>query len=97
MIFNRRVIEAHQPPARHLAWPMPCPISPWVDSTDGAAVRISMSVGVRGVVEGRLQTVTQKQADGGEVAVELMTRQGVIHADLRVGANMGRRQAVEGQ
>ena len=89
MIFNRRVIETHQTATPPLSLAYAVPDHPWVDSADGAAVRISMSVGVRGTAEGKLQTVTQEQeADGGEVAVELLTRQGVIHADLKVGANV---------
>lgn len=89
MIFNRRVIEAHQTASPPLSLVYAVPDHPWVDSADGAAVRISMSVGVRGAAEGKLQTVTQeREADGGEVAVELMSRQGVIHADLKVGANV---------
>jgi len=89
MIFNRRVIESHQTATPPLSLAYAVPDHPWVDSADGAAVRISMSVGVRGTGEGKLQTVTQeREAEGGEVAVELLTRQGVIHADLKVGANV---------
>lgn len=89
MIFNRRVIEMHQTATPPLSLAYAVPDHPWVDSADGAAVRISMSVGVRGTTEGKLQTVIQERdADGGEVAVELLTRQGVIHADLKVGANV---------
>ncbi|MFM7849346.1 MAG: type IIL restriction-modification enzyme MmeI, partial [Rubrivivax sp.] len=89
MIFNRRVIEAHQTATPPLSLAYAVPDHPWVDSADGAAVRIAMSVGVRGTAEGKLQTVTQeREAESGEVAVELLTRQGVIHADLKVGANV---------
>lgn len=89
MIFNRRVIESHQTATPPLSMAYAVPDHPWVDSADGAAVRISMSVGVSGTAEGKLQTVTQeREADGGEVAVELLTRQGIIHADLKVGANV---------
>lgn len=91
MIFNRRVIEAHQTATPPLSLTYAVPDHPWVDSVDGAAVRISMSVGVRGTAEGRLQSVNQEwEADNGEVAVELLTRQGTIHADLKVGANLTR-------
>lgn len=91
MIFNRRVIEAHQTATPPLSLAYAVPDHPWVDSADGAAVRISMSVGVRGAAEGRLQTVTQeREAEGGEVDVEFATRQGMIHSDLRVGANLTR-------
>jgi len=89
MIFNRRVIEAHQTASPPLGLAFAVPDHPWVDSADGAAVRISMSVGVRGIVEGKLQTVSQeREADGGELAVELATQQGVIHSNLKVGANV---------
>jgi hypothetical protein len=89
MIFNRRVIEAHQNATPPLSLVFAIPDHPWVDSADGAAVRISMSVGACGQTEGRLQSVTREaEADGGEVAVEVATRQGVIHADLKVGANV---------
>jgi hypothetical protein len=89
MIFNRRVIETHQAATPPLSLAYAVPDHPWVDSADGAAVRIAMSVGVRGKAEGKLQIVTlEREADSGEVAVELLTRQGVIHADLKVGANV---------
>ena len=91
MIFNRRVIEAHQTATPPLSLAYAVPDHPWVDSANGAAVRIAMSVGVRGTAEGKLQTVTQERdAESGEVDVELATRQGVIHSDLRVGANLTR-------
>lgn len=91
MIFNRRVIEAHQTATPPLSLAYAVPDHPWVDSADGAAVRIAMSVGVRGTVEGKLQTVTQeREAESGEVEVELTARQGMVHSDLRVGANLTR-------
>ncbi|MBJ9654713.1 class I SAM-dependent DNA methyltransferase [Burkholderia multivorans] len=89
MIFNRRVIEAHQTATPPLSLAFGVPDHPWVDSADGAAVRIAMSVGVAGVAEGQLCVVTEEvEAENGEVAVQLSTRQGMIHADLTVGANV---------
>lgn len=91
MIFNRRVIEAHLTANPPLSLAYALPDHPWVDSTGGAAVRISMSVGVSGTIEGKLQTVIQeREGDGGDVDVELSLRQGLIHADLKVGANLTR-------
>jgi len=91
MIFNRRVIEAHQTASPPLSLAYAVPDHPWVDSANGAAVRIAMSVGVRGTAEGKLQTVTQeREGESGEVDVELVKRPGMIHADLRVGANLTR-------
>ena len=89
MIFNRRVIEAHQTATPPLSLAFAVPDHPWVDGANGAAVRIAMSVGLRGTAEGKLQTVTQEvEAENGEVAVELATRQGFIYSDLKVGANV---------
>jgi hypothetical protein len=88
--FNRRVIEAHLSDAKaplHLAFAIPD--HPWVDSAAGAAVRIAMSVGAPGTSTGRLLTVSSEAAgEHDEVTVMLDERQGSIHADLRVGADV---------
>ncbi|MDP3351419.1 MAG: class I SAM-dependent DNA methyltransferase [Hydrogenophaga sp.] len=89
MIFNRRVIEAHQSATPPISLAFAIPDHPWVDSSDGAAVRISMSVGVLGSSEGRLQAVVHEvDGESGETAVELTSCSGFIHADLKVGANI---------
>ena len=77
----------------HLAYAIPD--HPWVDSADGAAVRIAMTVGVPGAGEGRLLTVTAERESGGEgLDVELAERVGLIHADLSVGANVAAARAL---
>ena len=66
------------------------PDHPWVDSADGAAVRIAMTV-VNGEKNGpgTLSTVENERDAGGEgLEVELQTRTGLLHADLRIGANV---------
>lgn len=89
MIFNRRVIEVHQNAVPRLSVVFAIPDHPWVDGADGAAVRISMSVGVKGVAEGRLlNSVKETEAENGEVTVSFTVRQGQIHSDLKVGANV---------
>jgi hypothetical protein len=71
------------------------PDHPWVDGGDGAAVRIAMTVGAAGAGEGRLLTVTDERAEGGEgLEVTLVERSGLIHADLSVGANVAAAQAL---
>jgi hypothetical protein len=65
------------------------PDHPWVDAADGAAVRIAMTVGAAGTTQGRLLEVTAERPDeNGEVAVDVRERGGVLHADLRMGANV---------
>lgn len=85
--FNRRVVQAALGQSTALAFAVPD--HPWVDSADGAAVRIAMTVLQPGAGEGRLLTVTSETpGKDGEVAVTLDERRGVIHADLSVGANV---------
>ena len=91
MVFNRRVIEAQQAasPPLHLVFAVPD--HPWVDSAEGAAVRIAMTVGAPGNEEGRLLSVEREaEAVHGEVLVDFAERRGVVHADLRVGAALTR-------
>ncbi|MDK9718061.1 MAG: hypothetical protein OEL57_09170 [Trichlorobacter sp.] len=89
--FNRRVIEQHLSAKPALSLAFAIPDHPWVDSADGAAVRIAMTVGrpAKEGAKGRLATVMAERVGNGEgVAVELSTQQGVLHADLTAGANI---------
>jgi hypothetical protein len=90
--FNRRVVEAHLGAAKNpLTLAFAIPDHPWVDSAQGAAVRIAMSVGTANAEDGRLLTVSQEMPSNGEsdgVAVKLAEQRGLLHADLRVGANL---------
>ncbi len=88
--FNRRVIETHLSAKSPLILAFAIPDHPWVDSAQGSAVRIAMSVGTATVEEGRLLLVRDERATGGdEVDVWLDERRGSLHADLRLGANVG--------
>lgn len=86
--FNRRVVQAAL--TRGVALSFAIADHPWVDSANGAAVRIAMTVGVPATLEaGRLLTVTSEQTgEFGEVDVTLAESAGLIHADLSVGANV---------
>ncbi len=87
--FNRRVVQAALARDKpiHLAYAIAD--HPWVDSVDGAAVRISMTVGAPGAGEGELLSVTRETPVGdGSAEVSLSLQRGVVHADLRVGANV---------
>lgn len=90
MIFNRRVVQAalDAKPAVELVFAIPD--HPWVDSANGAAVRIAMTVAKLANSEaGNLQTVTSEvTGEHGEVAVTLAEKTGVIHADLTIGTNV---------
>ncbi len=90
--FNRRVVQAALDAGTHLE--LAVPDHPWVDSANGAAVRIAMTVLAGGAQEaGQLLTVTHEQArEFGEVDVQLRAQDGLIHADLSVGANVAAAQ-----
>ena len=55
--FNRRVLQRHLDGKPPLALRFAIPDHPWVDAADGAAVRISMTIGAAGEDEGLLQKV----------------------------------------
>ncbi len=94
--FNRRVLETHLAAAKNpLTLGFAVPDHPWVDSAHGAAVRIAMSVGRLNADAGVLLTVAQEEASGAdEVKVVLAERRGLIHADLRMGANVAAARAL---
>jgi len=92
--FNRRVmqpfLEGDKSP---LFLTFAVPDHPWVESTDGAAVRIAMTVGERrgnGTPNGRLLTVKSENVPDGEDAAEVsfIIQQGAILSDLTIGAEL---------
>ena len=85
--FNRRVLEAAQAGEAPLSIAFAIPDHPWVDSADGASVRIAMTVGVVGGSRGTLLEVADERVDAdGAAQVSLATRGGLILPDLRIGA-----------
>jgi hypothetical protein len=93
--FNRRVIEPFLADAKkplHLAYAIPD--HPWIDSADGAAVRIAMTVAAPGKAEGILEKVITEQArEDGEPPNEVtLSRSVALHgpvlaANLQIGAD----------
>ncbi|RUQ31302.1 MAG: class I SAM-dependent DNA methyltransferase [Candidatus Competibacteraceae bacterium] len=102
--FNRRVVAEHlggnpshqslpggdaERRGDSLSLTFAIPDHPWVDASDGAAVRIAMTVGTAGEVPGCLQTVAREGgADGDAIKVALTSRYGRINADLTIGADV---------
>jgi len=90
--FNRRVLEPHLGDAKHpLSLLFAIPDHPWVDTVDGAAVRIGMTVAGAGSRPGRLVTVVSENGERNEAEgrqVELKTELGRIFANLRIGADV---------
>ncbi|WP_236943109.1 class I SAM-dependent DNA methyltransferase [Hymenobacter sp. PAMC 26628] len=92
--FNRRVMQPFldgEQPA--LALTFAIPDHPWVDSADGAAVRVAFTVAqssVRASTTGQLlQVLTEKAVDGDDAAeVTFGSEEGRIQPDLTIGADL---------
>jgi hypothetical protein len=85
--FNRRILSPHLAEGLHLAFAIPD--HPWVDSSDGAAVRIAMTVGTMETAPGRLFRVTaEKDTESDAAQVTLEESSGTIHPDLTTGADV---------
>ncbi len=87
--FNRRILAAHMSASPCVSLAFAIPDHPWVDSADGAAVRIAMTVARQGQHNGLLQCVrheSQSEQDHLEITFESHT--GVIHSDLTIGADV---------
>jgi hypothetical protein len=86
--FNRRVLEHHLAAEPPLALRFAIPDHPWVDSADGAAVRIAMTVGEAGKEPGLLQEVVTEGPGEDEAAnITFYRTEGQIFANLTVGSD----------
>jgi hypothetical protein len=88
--FNRKVLERHLNAKPPLSLVFAIPDHPWVDSADGAAVRISMTVGksAPSKIEGSLGKVVEEiLADEGQVNVSVDFNRGLIHSNLDTDIN----------
>ncbi|MGI4872634.1 MAG: class I SAM-dependent DNA methyltransferase, partial [Janthinobacterium lividum] len=91
--FNRRVmqpfLDGEKPP---LALTFAVPDHPWVDSADGAAVRVAFTVASRSTapVAGRLLKVLTEQGAADDEAAEVAfgSTEGRIQPDLTIGADV---------
>jgi hypothetical protein len=87
--FNRRVVSAALEGPQRLGLRFAIPDHPWVDSDDGAQVRIAMTVvddrpGAGTLLRIRSEVPTERD----ERAVEFDEVRGAIHPDLRVGVDI---------
>jgi hypothetical protein len=93
--FGRRVIQAHLDAKEPLSLVFAIPDHPWADETQGADVRIAMTVCAPGLKEGVLEWVVREEAvTDGELRVLFETRSGRINADLTIGANVTKAAAL---
>lgn len=88
--FNRRLVAKQLAAKKPLSIIFAIPDHPWVDSADGAAVRIAMTVGQGGNHQGILKTVVKEEKTDGkeERRVAFAGKRGKILADLTIGADV---------
>ncbi|GAB3568751.1 class I SAM-dependent DNA methyltransferase [Spirosoma luteolum] len=92
--FNRRVMQPFLDGEKSsLVLTFAIPDHPWVDSGDGAAVRIAMTVAERrgtGIANGSLSVVKSESVPLGDDAAEVsfINQQGTILSDLTIGAEL---------
>lgn len=92
-IFNRQVIERHLLGKPPLTISFAVPDHPWIDASDGAAVRIAMTVCSASAVNGRLDfVISEVERANAEPIVQLDTRFGEIQANLTIGPRVGAAQ-----
>ncbi|MGQ9425859.1 class I SAM-dependent DNA methyltransferase [Gilvimarinus sp. F26214L] len=89
--FSRKVVEASFKNNPGLGIRFVVPDHPWVDSADGAAVRVTLTTAGTGAETGQIARVVREFAKGDdEVAVELALESGYITPNLTVGVDPGK-------
>ncbi|WP_428408271.1 class I SAM-dependent DNA methyltransferase [Hyphococcus sp.] len=87
--FSRRVVEKWMNAKQPLSLIFAVPDHPWLKSVDKAAVRIAMTVAVRGQREGVLAEVVKEEGLNTDTPkVELESHMGRIFSNLHVGINI---------
>jgi hypothetical protein len=100
--FNRRIIESYLISKKSLMISFAIPDHPWVDSADGAAVRIAMTVGTQDV--SNLETsllgkvvkegAPQENAESRNVEIDFR-KVSKINADLSFGADVSKAEQLK--
>jgi hypothetical protein len=84
-IFNRTVTDPHLASKKAVSITFAVPDHPWVENSDGAAVRIAMTVLQKGTLSGRLFQAVED--DEGAAELVLDGEPGRINSDLRIGVS----------
>jgi hypothetical protein len=87
--FNRCVLDEFLTPDSPLSLTYAIPDHPWVDSSDGAAVRIAMTVAADSGGESRIDIAEELPASpDGVPGVKLFPKAGKINSNLSVGVDV---------
>jgi len=90
--FNRKILQHFSDSNNPISIVYAIPDHPWVDSSDGAAVRIAMTVAAKGQNIGRLDSVINEVESDLYSEVVMTEKNGFIFSDLKVGANIASTQ-----
>lgn len=94
--FNRRVIERHMQDKKPLSLLFAIPDHPWVDASEGAAVRIAMTVASAGEQSGLLgQIVSEQKTEDEAREIEFRWQRSRVHGNLAIGADTGAAQQLQ--
>ena len=92
--FNRAVLEKWV--NKGLSINFVVPDHPWVDSTNGAAVRVALTCAIAGEQRGRLQQVASEASlEDGEVAITVKESYGLITPGLTIGIDVAGSPALQ--
>ena len=85
--FNRRCVEAFlNNDKKPVSITFAIPDHPWVDSADGAAVRIAMTVAEKGMTTGELRLIQSEDLSSkGEYQIDTSLKIGFINSRLAIG------------
>lgn len=87
--FSRGVIEQHLSAKNGVSIIEVIPDHPWVDETDGASVRVAITVVEQGNHEGVLKTViAERRTSEDNAEIQFAAKRGKINADLTVGVDV---------
>ncbi|MCL2822577.1 MAG: hypothetical protein FWD57_01165 [Polyangiaceae bacterium] len=94
-VFNRRVLSLHMESKTPLRLVFAVPDHPWVDDSNGAAVRTAMTVAEKGTGAGVLAIVEESRDAARATSVTLRRQIGSIHANLHLGADVTKAVALK--
>lgn len=87
--FNRLVLERQLNAAVPVSVVWVIADHPWVDAADGAAVRVAMTVGAKGLHKGTLLSiVAEAEGESAGANLQFEVRHGVVNPDLTAGADV---------
>lgn len=86
--MNRQIVQAALSATPPVSIVFAIPDHPWVDSADGADVRIAMTVVVPGTLPGELYSISRGAPRSEGMDVQLVKQSGILDASLQIGADV---------